>query len=83
MKGIIVAANRTLGVFVVETDNQQCVVLETTSHLPLSIGEELDGDWDAAGHIIVHHPSSDETFNVRVRQTEGSRHDAIGSVAVI
>lgn len=83
MKGIIVAANRTLGVFVVETGNQQCVVLETPSNLSLSIGEELSGDWNATGDIAVHHPGSGETISVRVRPTDGSRHDAISAVAVI
>ena len=83
MKGIIVAANRTLGVFVIETDDQQCLVLETPSNLSLSIGEELNGDWHATGDIPAHHPNSGETITVRVRPTDGSRHDAISAVAVI
>lgn len=83
MNAIIVAANRTLGVFVVETDDNQCVVLEASGKLSLSIGETLDGDWNAIGEITVRHPSSGEMLIVRIRPTDGSRSDAISSIAVI
>lgn len=83
MHGTIVAVNRNLGVIVVQTVAQSCVVLEATGLLTLTLGEQVDGDWDATDEIIVHNLSTGDQLHARVQKTNVTRSEAVGGMAII
>lgn len=81
MQGIIVAVNRNIGVVVVETNAHKCVVLETKGRLTLNIGEELAGDWESPGEIIVHNLANGDEIRAEVHKINVSRTEAVGSMS--
>jgi len=81
MQGIIVAVNRNIGVVVVETSVHKCVVLETKGRITLNIGEELAGDWDMPGEIIVHNLANGDEIRAEVHKINVSRSEAVGSMS--
>ena len=83
MNGIVVAVNRNLGVIVVETEMRKCVVLDATGLLSLTIGEELEGDWDSPGEIIVQNLTSGGQLHVQVQTSNATLSEAVGSMTVI
>lgn len=82
MNGTIVAVNRNLGMVVVETETQKCVVLETKGRLPFTVGEIVDGAWDQPGEIIMQNIATGEHAHATVQKTNASRSDAVGSMTV-
>ena len=82
MNGRIVAVNRNLGVLVVETATQSCVVLEAKALLSLIVGEDVDGDWNAPGQIVVQNLTSGGEFQAHVQKVNVSRGEAVGSVSL-
>ena len=83
MNGTIVAVNRNVGVIVVETDTQDCVVLKATGLVFFTVGEQVEGDWNATDQIVVKNLSSGGQINAHVQQTNATRSEAVGSMTVI
>lgn len=83
MNGTIVAVNRNLGVVVVQTDEQNCVVLEASGLLSFTIGDEVHGDWDQPGEIVVQNQTSGDQLHARVQKTNITRSEAVGAMSFI
>jgi len=83
MNGKIVAVNRNVGVIVVETSAQKCVVLKTTGLVYFSVGEEVEGDWNETEQIVVKNLTSGAQIHAHVQQTNATRSEAVGSMTVI
>ena len=84
MQGKVVAANRNLGVIVVETDGDGCVIFEVSGMqiAGVSVGEVVEGDWAGASEVLLNNASNGNTIQARVQRAGVGRSEAIGSASI-
>ena len=83
MKGSIIAANRNLGVVVVQTPDDGCVVIASPSILSLKVGDEIEGNMGNVGEALVMNVTTGEQVTVHIQETGVPRGEAVGTMAVI
>jgi hypothetical protein len=83
MNGTIVALNRNIGVLVVQTDDKSCVVLEAPGVVTFTVGEQVQGDWNQPGKIVIENLTNGGQLHARVQKTNVTRSEAIGSMSII
>jgi len=83
MNARVVAVNRNLGVVVVQTDTHNCVVLDVDATQTFVIGEDVAGDWDQPGAIVVHNLTNGDKLSARVQKVNATRSEAVGGMSFV